>query len=234
MSAEPVLSHIAEREGYLKLLTGSGIEIGALHRPCVVPHLKVKYVDRLSKQDLLKQYPELTGLPIVEADILDDGQKLATLADGSQDFVIANHVIEHMASPIEALLNWGRVLRKGGRLFVAAPDKRYTFDKARDITPLEHVIEDYRAPSAERDFEHFLEFALYVSCRTFNVKPEAEYKEFAQYLWDINYSIHYHVWDFKAFFNLLKWMSTELKWDMHIIGSMKPVHDEFIFVFEKA
>lgn len=232
--AEAVVGKIAERDIYLQLLSGTGIEIGALHRPCIVPHLKVHYVDRLSVTDLLRQYPELAGLPIVEADILDDGQKLLTLANESQDFVIANHVIEHMTSPIEALLNWGRVLKKGGRLFLAAPDKRYTFDKQRPITQLQHVIEDFKDPSRERDFEHFLEFALYVSCRKYKTKPEAEYREFAKHLWDINYSIHYHVWDFSAFTELLCWMEKKMKWGLRVIASMKPVHEEFIFVFEKA
>lgn len=231
---EAVTSHIAERDGYLTMLSGTGIEIGALHRPCIVPHLKVHYVDRMTKAELLLQYPELAGLPIVEADIIDDGQKLATLPDESQDFVIANHVIEHMVSPIDALLNWGRVLKKGGRLFLAAPDKRYTFDKQRAITPLAHVIDDHYRPNAERDFEHFVDFALHVSCRTFNVRPEAEHREFAKHLWDINYSIHYHVWDFPAFYSLLHWMNEELDWNLRVIGAMKPVHEEFIFVFEKV
>lgn len=226
--------NFGSRDKYLGLLSGSGIEIGALHRPSIVPHLKVKYVDRLPKSELLRQYPELQGQPIVEADILDDAETLNAIDDESQDFVLANHVIEHMANPIQALVNWSRVLRKGGRLFLAAPDKRYTFDKERGITPLQHIIEDYRSPSKERDFEHFLDFALYVSCRTFKVKPEAEYKEFAQFLWDTSYSIHYHVWDFAAFYNFIEWIEDNIpEWKMQVCASMKPVHDEFIFVFEK-
>jgi ubiquinone/menaquinone biosynthesis C-methylase UbiE len=40
------------------------------------------------------------------------------LADSSQDFVIANHLLEHLPDPIGALKEWYRVLRAGGTLFL--------------------------------------------------------------------------------------------------------------------
>src|ERR1041385_8816255 len=80
------------RRNMLKRLNGEGLEIGALHRPCTVPHLKVHYVDRLSRQELLGQYPELSNEKIVDPDILDDAETLSKIKSSSQDFVIANHV----------------------------------------------------------------------------------------------------------------------------------------------
>ncbi len=77
-------------------IQGNGIEIGALHNPLrVPPGVKVAYVDRLSVQDLRKHYPELNDKELVNVDIIDDGEKLSTIADASTDFVIANHFIEH-------------------------------------------------------------------------------------------------------------------------------------------
>jgi predicted SAM-dependent methyltransferase len=223
------------RDKLIHLLSGSGIEIGALHRPVEAPHLKVKHVDRMSREDLLKQYPELQGLPIVQADVLDDAETLANIPDKSQDFVIANHVIEHMRNPIMALLNWQRVLKPGGRLFLAAPDKRYTFDKEREITPIEHILSDYNDPSRERDYQAFLDFARFVSCRTFNVKPESEYEQFAKHLHDIDYSIHFHVWDDNAFSKFVRYLEKNIAgWNLKVLEHLPTIGEEFLYVFERT
>src|SRR5271166_7171056 len=81
------------REGLArKFLYGSGVEIGALQRTLAVPSTTtVRYVDRFGLQDLLNHYPELNGLPLQAPDIIDDGETLSTIADVSQDFLIANH-----------------------------------------------------------------------------------------------------------------------------------------------
>ena len=62
-------------------------------------------------------------------------ESLATIPDGSQDFVIADHFIEHCQDPISALTIHFRVLKTGGILYMAVPDKRFTFDKDRPVTP---------------------------------------------------------------------------------------------------
>ena len=52
-----------------------------------------------------------------------DAQKLVSIEDASYDTVFSAHCIEHMRDPLEALLNWWRVLRPQGYLFVAGPDE---------------------------------------------------------------------------------------------------------------
>ena len=101
-------------------LQGQGIEIGALHHLLTAPKdVKVLYVDRMSVADLRKQYPELNDLPLVEADILADGEDLKTIADNTQDFVIANHFIEHCQYTNGTIQNMLRVLKLGGVLYSA-------------------------------------------------------------------------------------------------------------------
>lgn len=226
---------VNDRAYYLGLLSGEGIEIGALQNPAHAPHLRVRYVDRLPRAALLEQYPELRGQPVVDPDILDDAESLEAIATASQDFVIANHVIEHMANPIRALIAWSRVLRPGGRLFLAVPDKRFTFDKARPCTTLDHLIEDYEHPSPERDREHFIEFAREVSCRVFNARPIEEAEAYAEELIRINYSIHYHVWDDAGFNLLLDTMAQRYQaWEMRVLDAMPAKGNEFIIVLEKV
>jgi predicted SAM-dependent methyltransferase len=223
-----------DRGHFLELLRGSGIEIGALQNPVHAPHVRVKYVDRLPLEALLAQYPELAGQRIVAPDILDDAQDLKAVPESSQDFVIANHVIEHMANPIRALLSWSRALKVGGRLFLAVPDKRYTFDKARPYTAISHLFEDYENPSRDRDYAHFQEFALEVSCKTFNARPIEAAEAYARELWEKDYSIHYHVWDDARFREFLDAMKSKIDtWTMSTIDEMPTTGNEFIVVLEK-
>jgi hypothetical protein len=69
----------------------------------VSPDVHVRYVDHLSTADLRDEYPELAGQPLVEVDVLDDGETLATFADESVDFVIASHFLEPCEDPIGAM-----------------------------------------------------------------------------------------------------------------------------------
>src|SRR5262245_25200764 len=71
---------------------GEGIEIGGLHIPLRVPGgVRLRYVDRMPVEELRKHYPELANEKLVPVHVIDDGEKLATFARESQDFIIANH-----------------------------------------------------------------------------------------------------------------------------------------------
>src|SRR5262245_50309382 len=82
-------------------LSGEGIEIGALHNPLPLPpSARVRYVDRMDLAELRKQYPELGSKKLVPVDIVDEGERLGRVPDASQQFVIANHFLEHCQDPI--------------------------------------------------------------------------------------------------------------------------------------
>ncbi len=59
----------------------------------------------------------------VEIDVFDDGETLATFADGSQDYIISSHMFEHLANPIKALLRWVQVIKAGGYIFMIVPQR---------------------------------------------------------------------------------------------------------------
>ncbi|MFM7423407.1 MAG: methyltransferase domain-containing protein [Elainella sp.] len=172
-------------------LKGDGIEIGALHSPLAVPEIaRVKYVDRLTVPQLRIQYRDLADQPLVEVDIVDNGETLATIAESSQDFVIANHFLEHCQNPLKALENMLRVLRPGGLLYLAIPDKRYSFDATRPTTTLDHIWRDYQEGPEWSRQDHFTDWVKYVN----GVTEAAEIQRHVAHLMEIDYSIHYHVW----------------------------------------
>jgi SAM-dependent methyltransferase len=126
----------------------------------------------------------------VEIDIVDNGETLATVPDGSQQFVVANHFLEHCQNPFGTLQNIFRALAPGGILFMAVPDKRYSFDSDRPCTTLEHLRRDYIEGPAWSKRAHFEEWTRLVNKRT----DEAVVEEEIRHLMNIDYSIHFHVW----------------------------------------
>jgi predicted SAM-dependent methyltransferase len=181
-----------------RYLAGDGVEIGALHRPLHVPGAaRVRYVDRYDEAGLRRHYPELAAQPLVAVDVVDDGETLATLADVSVDFVIANHFIEHTQSPLATLRNHLRVLRPGGVLYLAVPDKRRTFDVDREVTSLSHVLRDLEEGPDWSRATHYREWAVHVD-------KAADAEGNAAKLLADDYSIHFHVWTPVAFGELLE------------------------------
>ncbi|MDO8444899.1 MAG: methyltransferase domain-containing protein [Deltaproteobacteria bacterium] len=185
-------------------LNGAGIEIGALHNPLRVPgHVRVKYVDRMPAEDLRKHYPELGTHNLVKIDVIDDGERLAGFEDQSQDFVIANHFLEHSQNPIGVVNNQLRVIKSNGILYLAIPDKRYTFDIDRPVTSFEHLVRDFEDGPGWSRRQHFEEWVTLVG-KTQGIEEIARR---TNQLLEIDYSIHYHVFtasEIMEFFSRLK------------------------------
>lgn len=210
-----------------RYVRGEGIEIGALHQPLVVPSAaRVRYVDRYDVDGLRGHYPELSALPLVPVDIIDDGERLPSLPDASADFVIANHFIEHTQSPLATLRNHLRVLRPGGILYLAVPDKRHTFDIDRDVTPLEHVLRDLDEGPDWSRAQHFHEWAQHV-----DHAPDVD--AHAAKLMADDYSIHFHVWTPAAFTELLEHARDELAMPF-AIEELESNQHEFIAVLRRT
>ncbi|MBW4561958.1 MAG: class I SAM-dependent methyltransferase [Mojavia pulchra JT2-VF2] len=212
-----------------RYLVGEGIEIGALHSPLEVPATaKVRYVDRMSVAELRKQYPELANYQLVEVDIIDDGETLGSIADCSLDFVIANHMIEHCQNPIGTIEQHLRVLKSGGILYMAVPDKRYTFDVSRPVTSLEHLIRDYTEGPQWSKLSHFEEWS-----RLVEKVSEEDLSTSVQHLISIDYSIHFHVWTQVEFLEMLFYCQRTLLLPFKIELSQENA-SEFIIILRKT
>ena len=226
---EPTREAIANR-----FLSGQGLEIGALQNPLAVPdRVSVKYVDRFPKEKLYEHYPELREFNLVDVDFVDNGETLSTIPDDSQQFVIANHFLEHCENPLGALRNLTRVLRAGGVLYAAIPDRRHTFDRNRKRTPLDHLIEDYESDGSSSRRSHFLEWVR-------DVEPEfgrrygsdEEMQARADALEQMKYSIHYHVWESDDVWAFLNYAVEHLKLRA-FIEYFGELPEEILFVLRK-
>jgi predicted SAM-dependent methyltransferase len=86
-----------------------------------------------------------------------DAVQLSRIEDEQYEFVLSSHVLEHVANPIRALIEWRRVLKIGGALLIIVPDRRYTYDRNRPLTTFDHILEDYLNKVQEDDSTHLEE-----------------------------------------------------------------------------
>ena len=193
-------------------LHGDGIEIGPLNAPLIVPRTaRVTYVDRMSVAELRRRYPEMVNQPFPEIAIVDDGETLATIGDAAQDFVIANHFIEHCENPLLAFRNMFRVLKPAGILFMSVPDKRFTFDADRPSTTLEHLLRDFSEGPEWSRRQHYEEWSRLVNKRAGPEIEEEVKKNLA-----IAYSIHFHVWSGPELLGLVEALRRIVRFEMQL------------------
>jgi SAM-dependent methyltransferase len=179
-----------KRQRLANWLEGDGIEIGALHNPLQAPsNARVRYVDHLPIAELRAHYPELDGLPLVDVDVIGTAENLSGLPNASVDFVVANHLLEHLEDPLAGLQEFQRVLKPGGIIYLALPDQRLTFDRDRALTSLDHLLEEHRNHTAEANrWGHYLDWSSNVD------KKGSASEAHAADLMRRRYSIHFHVW----------------------------------------
>jgi SAM-dependent methyltransferase len=210
-------------------LQGDGIEIGALHNPLPLPPgARVRYVDHLPEAELRRHYPELHGQPFAPVSIIGSAQDLSMVGDASVDFVVANHLLEHLEDPVAGLKEFQRVLRPDGVVYLALPDKRRTFDRDRELTPVEHLLDEHRQGAEPNRRQHYIDWATGV-----DKKDEAH----AAALLEKGYSIHFHVWRADTFLDFLVAARREFGLDFEIAqfaGPETEEDDEFILVLVKG
>lgn len=199
----------AREEFAAHFLVGEGLEIGPLHQPLALPpHAGARYVDRMGVDELRSEYPELADWNLTQVDIVDDGETLGAIAEESQDFIVANHFLEHTENPIKTIETHLGKLKPGGILFYAVPDKRFTFDFRRPPTPLEHMVADYEQGPERSRAEHYLEWCRLVPGQDGagddgERPPEESIQALARKLDADEYSIHMHVWTQAKFLKLI-------------------------------
>lgn len=143
---ESVLAH--------KYLDGlKGIEIGgAAHNPFGLDTINVDF----TAHGLFSEMQEGFCGNVLPVDIEAQRDNLP-FTDSSTDFVINSHVLEHFGDPIKAILEWHRVTKDGGLIYMIVPHKERTPDAARERTPLAELITRHKTqilPANPQGNEH--------------------------------------------------------------------------------
>ena len=142
-----------------------GIEVGgSAHNRFPIDAINV---DRYAAMDTIYKDEErrLSGQAL-HVDLVAPGDDLP-FKDDAVDFVLASHVIEHFPDPIAALLEWRRVARR--YVFVVVPHRDRTFDRDRDTTPIEELLQRHREGFTSEEDKHWSVW----TCETFVEMCEA-------------------------------------------------------------
>lgn len=121
-------------ERHCRLDEAAILEIGALDEPSLPERRGVRYMDCFSAEHLRARHQKTANRVasrIVDVDYVLTEKRFSGKVAERFDVVIANHVIEHIPDPITWLRELAAVTKDGGVLFLAVPDRNYTFDYLR-------------------------------------------------------------------------------------------------------
>ena len=170
--------------GGLELSCLTGAEIGPLHNPLVSKSEgRVIYVDHKDTESLRKAYAHDVGVDVskIHVDATWGAQTLKQAIAGyakekghldeslTLDYVVASHVIEHVPDLVTWLQEVRAVLKPGGEVRLAIPDRRFTFDYLRRPTELTSVLVAYLNRARIPNTQCILDFCLHeaaVDCVT--------------------------------------------------------------------
>jgi hypothetical protein len=112
-------------------------------------------------------------------------------------------------------------------LYLALPDKRYTFDRNRPVTVLEHLMRDLQEGPEWSRRGHFEEWARIVN----GVTDDVQLARQVEHLMAMEYSIHYHCWTQREMMEMLLHLRLKVPFDTEVALKRK---DEVIFIIRKA
>jgi SAM-dependent methyltransferase len=167
---DSILKYIAKKQ--------RGIEIGPWFGPLAPKRdgYQCLTLDIADTRTLRKRAAEDERRPredidrIEEVDLLGSSTDISELVErqhqlGTFDYVVSSHNVEHMPNPIRFFQGCGRVLKQGGIISMAVPDRRACFDYFRPTTKLaewiEASLEDRSRPTFAQRFEFDTTFAQY-------------------------------------------------------------------------
>jgi SAM-dependent methyltransferase len=213
--AASLVGTFAEREPALAALaaplSGEGIEVGPGHQPFteIPAGCTVRFVDRYPAWYGNHLFPELRKderfIP-VDWRLDVDRKGLGPVPSASQSFVVASHVVEHVANPLRLIAESYRVLANGGLLLILVPNRHRTFDVGRTPTPLGHVVDEYRSRVRRVSSPHIAEFLLHTNELVLGARTSDRLRRLRQVRHHRRRSVHAHCWDEPEFFELLEWL----------------------------
>ena len=175
-----------------------------------------------SKGEAGRTFEYLAGAP-TGMQYIHDATDLSSLPDNAYDFVLASHILEHVANPLGALEEFRRVLKPGGTILVLVPNRVYTFDHRRPFTAFDHLEEDRAARRDEHDLTHMEEIlALHDLAMDLPAGTPEQFRERCLRNFE-NRCLHHHVFSLDVLEQALRAAKFQPlycseRWAHHVLG----------------
>jgi hypothetical protein len=167
-----------------------GIEIGPYFCP-LTPKAQgwnALTVDIFSKTELLEKAKEDPNVPaeslknIEDVDIIGPAQIVDELIyekklEDNFDFIVSSHNFEHIPNPVRFLQACSKILKPGGMLSMAIPDKRCGMDYYRPLSTLAGMLQAFHENRTQPSPEQIFEFA--------NLQSRMKKDDDFHYVWTI-------------------------------------------------
>ncbi|MGV1756072.1 class I SAM-dependent methyltransferase [Rhizobium sp. A22-96] len=149
------------------------LEIGPLARP-IAPKRKgynAYIVDNMDREGLLRQYAHAGYDPssIEEVDFVWSSGDLADVVPEEHhatfEVIVLSHVLEHMPNPLAFFSSCARLLKPGGYVTLALPDKRHCFDLFRPVTTTAQWLAAFRAKTTAHNEISLFDYATLAVAR---------------------------------------------------------------------
>ncbi len=167
-----------------------GVEIGPYFCP-LTPKARgwnVLTLDIFSKNELIKKAEEDPNIPaeslknIEDVDIIGPAQIIDELIyekkiEHDFDFIVSSHNFEHIPNPVKFLQACTKILKPGGMLSMAIPDKRCGMDYYRPLSTLAGMLQAFHENRTQPSPEQIFEFA--------NLQSRMKKDDDFHYVWTI-------------------------------------------------
>ena len=141
-------------------------------------------------------------------------------------FILSEHVLEHVPNPIQVIKEWLRVLKPEGVVYLFMPHPERTFDQNRKLTSLAHLLEDENNQVGVMEDAHYEEWLEKVISPGLASHYQAQTKEECL----STCSLHRHVWTEATLSELLKFLSFEILFQQKTVSDRT---DSFVVIAKK-
>jgi SAM-dependent methyltransferase len=121
---------------------------------------------------LIESYQNDPRVPLEKIPDIDCVVKVMSPGDITGEtfgHVIANQTLKYCPNPVLYLRELQKLLNGGGILFIAIPDKKFTFDRNRPLTIFDLIVGDYLNQSTAVDLLDVFDFEIsHVHCDVFS------------------------------------------------------------------
>lgn len=132
-----------------------GVEIGSAAHNAFGLNTRNVGLRRWYNYSALKKFGQVAKIDI-EAEMSN-----IPLEDESEDFIISSHVIEHAANLIKTLLEWYRIVKPGGYIYMITPKRDSAeSDIARPLSDWDKIYNDFITEKIAEQDAHFNVFTI--------------------------------------------------------------------------